>query len=59
MNILITGATGGIGKTIANILSKEHTIFATGRNIDALKKYGATPLHRMTFITKLKVKNRC
>lgn len=37
MNILITGATRGIGKAIADNL--EGNIFATGRNEDLLKHY--------------------
>ena len=38
MNILVTGATRGIGKTIAQNLSG-HNIFAVGRNKDLLKAY--------------------
>lgn len=37
MNILITGATRGIGRVIANSLEGE--IFATGRNLELLKDY--------------------
>ena len=37
MKILVTGATKGIGKVIAETLVGE--IFATGRNLDLLKKY--------------------
>ena len=37
MNILITGATRGIGKAIAETL--EGNIFATGRNEELLKNY--------------------
>lgn len=40
MNILITGATRGIGKAIAEGLnSNKNTIFATGRNEELLKQY--------------------
>ena len=39
MNILVTGATRGIGAAICEELSKNHTIFATGRNEALLKKY--------------------
>ena len=37
MNILVTGATRGIGKAICELLEKEHSIFATGRNKELLK----------------------
>ena len=37
MKILVTGATKGIGKVIAETLDGE--IFTTGRNLDLLKKY--------------------
>ena len=39
MNILITGATRGIGKSIACTLSKGNSIFAVGRTEDLLKCY--------------------
>ena len=39
MNILITGATRGIGKAIAEELSVNNIIFASGRNEELLKKY--------------------
>ena len=40
MNILITGATGGIGKAIAQSLDNQNnTIFASGRNEELLKQY--------------------
>lgn len=39
MNILITGATRGIGKAIAEELKAENAIFATGRNEELLKSY--------------------
>jgi len=37
MNILVTGATKGIGKVIAENLTGE--IFATGRNREVLSEY--------------------
>jgi len=39
MNILITGATKGIGKAIACELGKTHNIFVASRNKDLLSKY--------------------
>ena len=39
MNILITGATRGIGKAIAESLMKDNSIFAVGRNEELLKCY--------------------
>ena len=39
LNILVTGATRGIGKAICTELEKEHNIFAVGRNEDLLKCY--------------------
>ena len=39
MNILVTGATKGIGKSICNLLGKEHTIFAAARSEELLKNY--------------------
>ena len=39
LNILVTGATRGIGKAICTELEKEHNIFAVGRNEDLLKSY--------------------
>ncbi|OGK21587.1 hypothetical protein A3C23_01750 [Candidatus Roizmanbacteria bacterium RIFCSPHIGHO2_02_FULL_37_13b] len=37
MNILITGATGGIGQEITGSLSKKHSIIALGRDKEKLK----------------------
>ena len=37
MNILVTGATKGIGEVIANNLDGK--IYAVGRNIEKLKQY--------------------
>jgi len=42
MNILITGASKGIGKEIANELKNIGNIFITGRNESALKEIGAS-----------------
>ena len=39
MNILITGASKGIGKAIAKELEKEHKIFVTSRNKQALSEF--------------------
>ena len=39
MNILITGATKGIGNAIAKELADSGRIFVTGRNIDVLKAF--------------------
>ena len=40
MNILITGATRGIGKAIASLFNnKDYRLFVTGRNEDLLKEY--------------------
>ena len=39
MNILVTGATKGIGKVICEVLGNEHNIFAASRSEDKLKIY--------------------
>ena len=39
VNILVTGATQGIGKAIANELKDLGTIYATGRNVEHLRIY--------------------
>ena len=39
MNILVTGATKGIGKTLCGILGNDHNIFAAARSEDLLKNY--------------------
>lgn len=39
MNILITGASRGIGRKIAEILGKDNSVFVTARNEDLLKDF--------------------
>lgn len=39
MNILITGASRGIGKKIAEILQKDNSVFVTARNEELLKSF--------------------
>lgn len=39
-NVLITGASRGIGKCIAETLKKNYNVFATSRNEELLKKLG-------------------
>ena len=39
MNILVTGASRGIGKAICELLGKENNIFASARNEELLKCY--------------------
>lgn len=39
MNVLITGATKGIGKAIGELLKNNHTIYAASRNEELLKQY--------------------
>lgn len=52
-NILITGATSGIGKEIANILSKENNVFLTGRRKINDKNYFSCDLSKISEIKDL------
>ena len=40
MNILVTGASRGIGKTIAKSLQNYGNVFVTARNEEKLKEFG-------------------
>ena len=42
MNILVTGASRGIGKTIAKSLQSYGNVYVTARNEEKLKEFGAT-----------------
>ena len=48
MNILITGASKGIGRTIAKELEKEHNVFVTSRNEKALSEFENTCICDLT-----------
>ena len=41
MNILITGASRGIGRKIAEMLAKDNSVFVTARNEDLLKDFAS------------------
>ena len=53
MNILITGATSGIGEEIANVLSKDNILFLTGRRKSDKTNYFACDLANMSDIKNL------
>lgn len=46
-NILVTGASKGIGKVIAKELFQLGNVFISGRNENALKSFGSKGLLRM------------
>lgn len=52
-NVLITGATSGIGLEIANLLSKEHNVFLSGRRKQEKDNYFACDLINLNEIEEL------
>jgi len=56
LNILITGASSGIGLEIANLLSKEHNTFLTGRRKKDLINYFSADLSNTQEINDLIIK---
>ena len=55
-NILITGASSGIGKEIAQLLSKDNNVFMTGRRELENKNYFKCDLSKSTEIQELYLK---
>lgn len=49
MNILISGASGFIGKMLVNHLSSQHNITVLGRNLQKLKKSFSPSISQLTF----------
>ena len=58
-NVLITGATKGIGKEIAVLLSKDYNVFITGRNGKELKNIVETTQIQDFFAIDLTDTNAC
>lgn len=58
-NVLVTGATKGIGREIAILLSENYNVFVVGRNKEALKELVETTKIKDYFAIDLSCENAC